>query len=256
MAVQLALTPDGHWNYPTAELISAAKSADFAAVGINADDVDASTAAAYAAADIGCHEVLALLFTDDEAATLRAAERLAAVAEALCAPWVLTVFPAPPSAQTTTTLRRCASMFAEAGSGMAVEFTPLGPVSSVSEALDVVRSARRDGGRAGVLIDTWHFFMSDSTWSDLAAVPLDDIAYLQFDDAPEPDRQRLVRDTLHRRAVPGQGVFELDRFAATLLERGWDGVVSVEVLSADLRTLPVDALARRLHDSATPYWTK
>jgi sugar phosphate isomerase/epimerase len=240
MAVQLALTPDGHWNYPTAELISAAKSADFAAVGINADDVDASTAAAYAAAD----------------ATLRAAERLAAVAEALCAPWVLTVFPAPPSAQTTTTLRRCASMFAEAGSGMAVEFTPLGPVSSVSEALDVVRSARRDGGRAGVLIDTWHFFMSDSTWSDLAAVPLDDIAYLQFDDAPEPDRQRLVRDTLHRRAVPGQGVFELDRFAATLLERGWDGVVSVEVLSADLRTLPVDALARRLHDSATPYWTK
>jgi sugar phosphate isomerase/epimerase len=120
--------------------------------------------------------------------------------------------------------------------------------------MEAVRAASR-GGRAGLMIDSWHFCFSDNTWDDLATVPLEDIAYLQFTDALEPEsRERLVRETLHRRALPGEGVLELDRFATTLLDRGWDGLVSVEVLSAELRELPVDVLARRLHDTTAPYW--
>jgi sugar phosphate isomerase/epimerase len=34
---------------------------------------------------------------------------------------------------------------------------------------------------------------------------------------------------LHRRAIPGEGILELDPFARTLLDRGYDGIVSVEV---------------------------
>ena len=46
------------------------------------------------------------------------------------------------------------------------------------------------------MIDSWHFCFSDNTWDDLATVPLDDIAYLQFTDALEPEsRERLVRET-------------------------------------------------------------
>jgi sugar phosphate isomerase/epimerase len=54
--------------------------------------------------------------------------------------------------------------------------------------------------------------------------------------------------------LPGEGVLELDRFAGTLLDRGWDGLVSVEVLSAELRALPVDVLVRRLHDTTARFW--
>jgi sugar phosphate isomerase/epimerase len=54
--------------------------------------------------------------------------------------------------------------------------------------------------------------------------------------------------------LPGEGTLDLDRFASTLLDRGWDGTVSVEVLSADLRTLPADTLMRRLYHSAVPFW--
>ena len=82
----------------------------------------------------------------------------------------------------------------------------------------------------------------------------DDIAYVQFTDALAPESERLVRETLHRRALPGDGVLELDRFAATLLETGWDGIVSVEVLSGELRALPADVLVRRIRDSAAPFW--
>jgi sugar phosphate isomerase/epimerase len=53
---------------------------------------------------------------------------------------------------------------------------------------------------------------------------------------------------------PGDGTLALDRFATTLLRRGRDGLVSVEVLSAELRALPVDEALRRLHATTAPYW--
>jgi sugar phosphate isomerase/epimerase len=250
--VQLALTPDGRWDFATADLVSAAHAAGFTALGINVERVDSAAAAAYAAAPLRCHEVLALVVSDDQPATLTAAERLADAAKSMKAAWVLTVFTTPPSADIVA---RCAGMFDSAGAGMAVEFSPLGPIATIRDGMDVVRAARR-GGRAGLLIDSWHFCFGDSTWDDLATVPLDDIAYVQFTDALEPEfRDRLVRESLHRRALPGEGILELERFAPTLLDRGWDGLVSVEVLSAELRELPVDELARRLHDTAAPYWS-
>jgi len=43
--------------------------------------------------------------------------------------------------------------------------------------------------------------------------------------------------------MPGDGTFEFERFAATLLDRGWLGTVSVEVLNAGLRRLPVPEFA-------------
>ena len=39
-----------------------------------------------------------------------------------------------------------------------------------------------------------------------------------------------------------------------IADRGWDGLVSVEVLSAELRALPVDEALRRLHATTAPYW--
>jgi sugar phosphate isomerase/epimerase len=251
--VQLALTPDGRWGYPTAELVSAARGAGFNAVGINADRVDGAAVESYRSAGLLCHEVLALIVGDDETATLTAARRLAHAASAMRATWVLTVFTAAVSARTEQLIQHCAAIIADAGAAMAVEFSPLGPVSSINAGMDAVRAANR-GGRAGLMIDSWHFCFSESTWHDLATVPLDDIAYVQFTDASAPESQRLVRETLHRRALPGQGVLDLDRFAATLRDRGYNGIVSVEVLSAALRELPVDALVERLHDATAPYW--
>src|SRR5215831_17750253 len=88
-----------------------------------------------------------------------------------------------------------------------------------------------------------HFFRGDSTWEQLACIPLERIAYVQFDDAPAPAGGSAVTETLHRRVMPGNGTSELERFAAALLDRGWSGTVSVEVLNAGLRRLPVSEFA-------------
>jgi sugar phosphate isomerase/epimerase len=152
-------------------------------------------------------------------------------------------------------IQRCAKMFDEAGAGIAVEYTPLGAIPTISDGMAYVRAAS-ETARAGLMIDSWHFCFSANTWEDLAAVPPDDIAYVQFTDALEPEhRDRMIRESLHRRALPGDGVLELNRFAATLLDRGWDGTVSVEVLSAQLRGLPVDELVGRLYTTTAAYWS-
>jgi len=97
---------------------------------------------------------------------------------------------------------------------MAVEYSPLGAIPTIREGMESVRAASRSS-RAGLMIDSWHFWFSDNTWEDLAAVPLDAIAYLQFTDALQPEsRQRLIRETLYRRALPGDGVLELRRNAS------------------------------------------
>ncbi|HVQ49892.1 MAG TPA: TIM barrel protein [Mycobacterium sp.] len=249
--MQLALTPDGRWDYATADLVQAASAAGFTAVGVNAERVNAAAVGAYAAAGVRCHELLALIVSDDETATMTSAELLADRAETVGAEWVLTVFTAKVPPQR---IQRCAKLFDDVGSGMAVEYTPLGAIPSIGDGMEVVRAAGR-AGRAGLMIDSWHFCFSDNTWDDLAAVPLDDIAYLQFTDALEPEyRERMIRESLHRRALPGEGILELDRFATTLREKGYDGIVSVEVLSAQVRELPVDVLVGRLYATTAPYW--
>jgi sugar phosphate isomerase/epimerase len=250
--VQLALTPDGRWDYPTADLVSSASAAGFTAVGINADRVDAAAVDAYAATGIRCHELLALVVGDDESAMVASAEGLADRAQTIGAEWVLTVFTEKvPLAR----IERCAKMFDGAGAGIAVEYTPLGAIPTIGDGMEYVRAASRSG-RAGLMIDSWHFGFSENTWEDLVAVPLDDIAYLQFTDALEPEyRDRMIRESLHRRALPGDGILELHRFADAFLDRGWDGMVSVEVLSAELREQPVDVLIGRLYATTARYWS-
>jgi len=252
MSVELGLTPDARWDISPPGLVAAAGGAGFSALGMAGRRADAACAAALAAGGLRCHELLALVVTADAEATLTRARRLAEAAAVVNAQWVLTTFAAPLSGGTRPLIKRCAAVFAEAGSGMAVEFSPLGPVTSITAGLAVVEAA--GAGRASVMIDTWHFFRGDSTWEQLERVPLDRIAYVQFCDAPPPVSENGIHETMQRRVMPGDGAFELDRFASTLLDRGWAGLVSVEVLSAELRELPVPEFARRAYQSTARYW--
>ena len=62
---------------------------------------------------------------------------------------------------------------------MVVKCTPLGAIPSIRDGMDYVRAA--------------------------AAVPLHDVAYMQFTDALVPEfPDRMTRESLHRRAVPGE----------------------------------------------------
>ena len=252
MAIEFGLTPDSRRDIDAASLVAAAAGAGFSAVGMAGRQADAASAAALADAGLRCHEMLALVVGPDEESTLSQARLLAEAAATVRAQWVLTTFLVPLDAATAGLIRQCAALFAAAGAGMAVEFSPLGAVPSIAAALAVAEAA--GAGRAGVLIDSWHFLLGDPAWEQLKQVPLDQIAYVQFADAPPPVSPNMMREAMHRRALPGAGTLDLRRFAATLLDRGWSGLVSAEILSAELRTRPAPEFAGQAYQATARYW--
>ena len=252
MAVKLAVTPDTRWEIEGPDLVASTRAAGFVGLGSPLGRADADARAAYDEAGLRCHEIMALVITDDAERTIAYATRLAEAAQTMGAPWVNTVFRAPPTGQAAAAIRRCAAMFADVGSAMAVEFSPLGSVPGINEGLEVVEIA---GSGAALMIDTWHFFLGPSSWTDLEALPAEKIAYVQFSDASDPVSEDLFAETMGRRLMPGDGTCDLDRFAATLHGRGFAGYVSVEVLSAELRTLPVPEFLQQAFTATARYWS-
>ncbi len=204
------------------------------------------------AAGLTCPDIHALVVGPDDAATLATAARLATIAEAVRARHVLTVLHTPVSAASLDRLGRCARMIAGAGATLAVEFAPTRPLDSIAAAREAVEHIGPES--AGVLIDTWHFFRGPSTWRDLEEMPLTRLAYVQFDDALPARSGDFLTETTLRRTWPGQGTFDLDRFVRTLTSRSWDGLVSVEVLSGELRRLDVATFANQAYRSTRRYW--
>jgi sugar phosphate isomerase/epimerase len=104
-----------------------------------------------------------------------------------------------------------------------------------------------------VLIDIWHHSFGPDSWEDLEAVPVDAIAYVELDDAPALAGTDLAAETLSRRVLPGEGIFELDRFERLLRDKAYRGMVSVEILSADWRGRPPAPYAARVHRASRTF---
>jgi sugar phosphate isomerase/epimerase len=249
--MELGLTQDTRRPVETATIVDAAGAAGFTALGMVSGRAGADARGLLDARGLHCHELLGLQVSADVEATTASAERLAHDAATIGAGWVLATFDVA-LAEVADTLPRWVSMFEDAGAGFAVEFSPLGPVATITDALEVLEATRSD--RAGMVVDSWNFCFGSGTWDELEVVPFDAVAYVQFADALAPITDVDLHEAMHRRALPGDGVLELDRFVATLRDRGWDGLVSMQVLSDELRELPVDEYAGRVHDAGARYW--
>ena len=241
-------------------LVRAAAAAGFETVGLDVYSLAAHVQAGGRLEDVAgwidaeglrCAEIAALLLGPDPAEVDAQLALLEPMVRALRPAWVLTNSDVEPDARSGAELRRCADRLGALGARLAVEFLPFLRVRSIGSALELVR---RSGSDAGVLVDTWHFFHGPDGWDDLEALPLDRLAYVQFDDHPALESQDLREECLHRRVFPGEGLFELDRFCDALRGRGFDGLVSVEVLSSAWRGGDLEGFARRAHETTAPYW--
>ncbi len=103
------------------------------------------------------------------------------------------------------------------------------------------------------MVDIWNVSYGPTRWDELERLSADRIAYVQFTDAL-PRIGALTEEAMNRRTYPGQGGFEVDRFVSAVRETGWDGVVSVQILSEELRSLPLGEFARRAYTSSAAYW--
>lgn len=134
---------------------------------------------------------------------------------------------------------------AATGMKVALEHLPFTNITTLADALAIVEAANRPNG--GLCLDSWHHFRGQREWNVLAQLPLERISSIQINDGPEqPMDTDYYRDTVAHRLTPGTGSFDLPRFLAAIRGRGYQGPVSVEVLSADLRELPAERVCMEL----------
>ncbi len=177
---------------------------------------------------------------EEDAALL--AELAAATGAGLC----ITVFDSRPSPASLATLGRCSDALTEAGARLALEFVAYTGVRTVQDAFDVCEAVGWE--RCGVLLDSWHFFRGGAPWELLRTLTGERLALVHVNDGGPPERDPVL-ESRHHRLPAGRGSFPLGQLAGTLAELGYAGAVSAEVLSDELRGLPLGAAARELMGS-------
>jgi sugar phosphate isomerase/epimerase len=120
----------------------------------------------------------------------------------------------------------------ELGLTVDLEFPSWSETGDLSAAVAVVRAVNRSN--AGILVDVLHFFRSNSSIEELAALPPEWFRFVQLCDAPA-DAAPTVEDVIHTarsaRSLPGYGRLPLRE----LLERLPAGPYSLEVPNDVLR---------------------
>jgi sugar phosphate isomerase/epimerase len=136
---------------------------------------------------------------------------------------------------------------AEHGVLVHLEFLPWAGIPDLITGYEIVR--RAGCGNGGLLIDSWHFFRSGSTFEELRKVPGHRVLGIQLDDAPAKPEADLAEETQHRRQLPGQGSFDLVGLVRCLDEIGSRSPLGVEVLSDDNEGEPIADLALSTADA-------
>jgi sugar phosphate isomerase/epimerase len=153
--------------------------------------------------------------------------------------------------------KRANTICVDAGQEMAMEFLPMLPLASIGQTHDLLDAAGVRG--RNFVVDSWHFFngpdgKSPAGWDALRSIRADRIAYVQFNDHGPLESDDLMTETIHKRRLPGEGVFDLTRFAAAIKASGYDGIVGPELLSAAYRDRPLEEVGRKLMETTAPYW--
>ncbi len=133
-----------------------------------------------------------------------------------------------------------------------IEYFPFKPdVNSITAAWDIVKASGMENG--GVVVDAFHFFKGDSKLSDLENLPADKIYAVHLCDlrkTSEEETQDPVCQAREMRTIPGQGYFDLQVFVVQLLEIGYEGFFSLEILSKEFVDNKPEEYLRRLRMSS------
>lgn len=119
-----------------------------------------------------------------------------------------------------------------------------GNIQTLAEAIGVVEEV----ANAGLILDTWHVVKKDIPYDDLRAVPVGELVGVELNDGYLETDMDPDEETTGYRKLPGEGEFDVVGFVEVLREAGYDGPWGVEVLSKELRGLPMEELYTRTYD--------
>lgn len=118
------------------------------------------------------------------------------------------------------------------------EFMPFDVnVNTLEDALTLVTEAAQPNG--GLAIDTWHMGKLGIAPADLRAIPPDYLSWVELSDGQFKNMDDRVEETVNHRRLPGEGEFDIPGYVEECQAMGYEGPWGVEVLSAELRSLPI-----------------
>ena len=141
----------------------------------------------------------------------------------------------------------CADAARHTSAKVLYEFMPFDVnVKSIESALEVMEGV----DNTGVVIDTWHMSKLGIAPEDLRKIPLDRLGWIELSDGQFEDMEDTLDEVVNRRKLPGEGEFDIRGFVSVGLDMGYAEPWGVEVLSEDLRALPIDQMYRRTYETA------
>jgi sugar phosphate isomerase/epimerase len=128
------------------------------------------------------------------------------------------------------------------------EFMPFDVnVNTLDDALELVQGADQPNG--GLAIDTWHMAKLGIEPAEMGRIPLEYLTWVELSDGQRQNMDDLVDETVNHRRLPGEGEFDIPGYVEACRQAGYAGPWGVEVLSAELRSLPIEQEFQRAYDT-------
>ncbi len=131
------------------------------------------------------------------------------------------------------------------GTKILYEFMPFTCINSVDDALALCEGAGAKNG--GVILDLWHMVRLGISYKELRRIPLRYLLGVELNDGDLAMPADLHDATVNHRKLCGEGEFDIAGFLACLRDIGYNGPFGIEVLSSELRELPMVELINRAY---------
>ncbi len=118
-------------------------------------------------------------------------------------------------------------------------------VPTLGMATEIVQ--RVDRPNVGMVIDTFHFYAGGSAFDDLHHVPLEELFVVHLNGCEDLPLSEL---TDAHRLYPGEGAIPIGSIVGALHDRGYDGVVSVEIFRPEYWDQDPRHVARTAYERA------
>jgi sugar phosphate isomerase/epimerase len=132
---------------------------------------------------------------------------------------------------------------ADHGTRIGFELMPFAMIRSLSETLAMIQGAGAANG--GISLDLWHIVKLGIPYKEISQIPTKYITSVELDDGTFQAPWSLHEDTVNHRRFCGEGEFDIHGFIRTVEQIGYDGPWGIEVLSEELRKLPLEELTTR-----------
>jgi len=156
--------------------------------------------------------------------------------------------------QQTTPLPRLIDAFgklcaeaADRGTRVGFELMPFAMIQTLEDSLKLVEGAGASNG--GICLDAWHIVKLKIPYDRLRRIPSQYITSVELNDGTFDCPWSLHEDTVNHRRLCGEGEFDIKGFIAAIRDAGYRGPWGIEVLSEELRKLPLERLVTRAFET-------